>query len=83
MTEPIHEHCDETVTVCPECDSARIRRRTPEHPSSPDHQTNQWACLDCPARFDEPNERPKQTPGGRAGLAGQLVDADPDAIGGD
>jgi len=83
MTGPIHDHCEETVTVCPECDSASIRRRTPSHPSSRATQTHLWACLDCTAGFDEPAERVKKNRGGRPGLAGRLVDADPDAIGGD
>lgn len=83
MTQPIHEARDETVTACPACDSARIRRRNPDHPSSRSGQTNDWACLDCPAHFDEPDERPKHKPGGRHGLAGRLVDADPGAVGGD
>jgi len=83
MTGPVAAAIDETVTACPECGSARIRRRNPEHPSSPETQTNDWACLDCPAHFDEPDERPMQTPGGRHGLAKRLVEADPDAVGGD
>jgi len=83
MTESIHEARGDVVEACPECESARLRRRTPDHPASPAHQTHRWNCVDCGLSFDDPVERPRRQPGARSGLARELVDADPDAIGGD
>jgi len=40
MTESIHEARGDVVEACPECESARLRRRTPDHPASPAHQTH-------------------------------------------
>jgi len=82
MSQAIHEAHGETVTACPECDNARIRRRNPSHASSRPSQTHKWACMECGAHFDEPVERPMQTPGGRRGLAKRLLEADPDDVGG-
>jgi transcriptional regulator with XRE-family HTH domain len=67
-----------TITVCPECDTPQIRRRTPDHPASASSSTKRWYCLNCQRSFDEPDERaPQATTGARSGLARKLDEADP------
>ncbi len=40
---------NQTVRVCPHCDKCRIRYRV---------TSNDWYCLHCKRRFDEPIRRP-------------------------
>ncbi|WP_251342405.1 hypothetical protein [Haloplanus halophilus] len=68
------------ITVCPACDSPAIKPRTPAKFDSPDHQASEWYCNDCQHQFDEPVRRERRGGGGRNGLAGKLVDADPDDL---
>jgi hypothetical protein len=69
-----------TLTACPACDSTAIKRRTPQKLDSPAHQTHDWVCLDCDARFDEPVEREPKSQAGLSGTVAALDAADPDAI---
>lgn len=68
------------VPVCPECDGARIQRRTPG--KNPGHDTTRdWWCPGCDATFDEPAERRVQPRHRKLAPAGKvLADADPDDL---
>jgi len=73
------------VRVCPECDEAAVRTRHPEKPCSPTNDDSQYGCEQCGATFDEPVRRPKKTnreAGSGSTLAANLVDADPEDVGG-
>jgi hypothetical protein len=70
-----------TITACPECESASIKRRVPQKPISPDTQTHRWYCNACGVWFDEPIERaPRSDSTTLCGVAADLDAADPDAI---
>lgn len=61
----------DTVTACPDCDSAKslYHRRT----------VDTWKCHECGAEFDEPIERESK---GRTepGRGSPLVDLDPEEL---
>lgn len=44
------------MTVCPECDSAQIDRRTPGKPSET-RGDKRWYCTNCQHRFDDAGTR--------------------------
>ena len=62
------------VIACPECDSGQIKRRTSEQ------SVTNWKCGICRAEFDEPVERERRATGTVSGLAGRLLDADPNEV---
>lgn len=73
----------EAIEVCPECDKAQIQAiiGAANAPTGPDHD---YRCNACGARFDEPTERAqKHDPGNPGGLAGALMEADPDDVSAD
>lgn len=75
------EHDDETITVCPDCGSSRIRRR-----SRPNQSSGAWWCRNCPQNFEEPAKRKprgtrKQDQDPTNGLAADLAEMDPDEVG--
>lgn len=73
-----------TITVCPKCDSSRIRRRHPEKTASQIEDPHTYRCDHCAHVFDQPETRVAQTsPKSRAphhGLAKQLWETDPDTL---
>jgi len=74
----------DTITVCPnrECDSPHIHRNSPNKPNAT--AAADWHCSACGADFDDPREREPLSPaGGPGGLAGALLDADPEAVSAD
>jgi len=63
---------DRTVLACPECDSATI-----------EIIGDGYYCNGCYTKFEEGVERdPHVESDTRVGLAGELLDADPDEVGG-
>jgi ribosomal protein L37AE/L43A len=65
----------ETVNVCPECSATKIHARV--HRS----RDEAWHCYRCKEEFREPDTREsQQVTKHRHGLAGDLVDADPDEV---
>lgn len=71
---------EETIEVCPECDSASIHILTPRRSDvGPDRP--RYRCKDCNHHFTHPVRRPRRQHGrGLSGHAGTLKDADPDDI---
>ncbi|MFC6951934.1 hypothetical protein [Halorubellus litoreus] len=78
-----------TIGACPHCGTAEtnVYPRRDKHSSAsrsrdPDAA---YVCNDCGATFDELAERDRGPGGGhrRGTLAKALVEADPDAVGGD
>jgi len=63
--------------ACPECDSAKVQRRMPEHPHSA--AGGRWYCNGCNEHIDEPTTREEKQPGGRYGLSKALAEADKEA----
>jgi len=75
------EPSTECVEVCPECDTAGPRTVV-GHPIAPGGADHDYRCPACGARFDEPDERPREADAGRpSGLAGELYDRDPEDVG--
>jgi len=73
----------ETVSVCPDCESTKVRRRFPAKPTSTaDHR---WYCAACQTGFDAVAEREiDEAAGGRGGATpSALWDADPEEVFGD
>lgn len=71
--QPMTDGGEEIITVCPNCDSARIVRRTRSN------LRKRWRCKGCEARFDEANRRERR--GHKVSTHGPgraLQDADPD-----
>jgi len=75
---------DDTVLVCPECDKTNIRAMVGSgFGVSADHD-NDYYCRECTHHFDDPVERERgHTSDGRAYLARELVDADPEDVSAD
>lgn len=69
---------DATITACPACDSPSIERTNLRHGTE---HGKAWRCKKCLEVFDDPVERPPRTATKPRGLAGELYDADPEAIG--
>ena len=71
--------CD-SIEVCPECDESNIQPVTGSVDMEPrDHD---YLCKVCKARFSRPDTRPRKTSksSNRSGLAGKLMQADPDDV---
>jgi len=69
------------IQACPECDDSDIRRRMVGNlHSRTDPDAPRWKCYVCGHEFDEPRVRPREAQGPRNGLAGELVDAEPDVL---
>lgn len=70
---------DETITACPECDSAAIRTRNTRsvHSTSDDHR--RYDCKNCGHKFNEPQRRERRHTGSINGDTGAaaLLNADP------
>jgi ribosomal protein L37AE/L43A len=65
----------ETVNVCPECSATKIHARV--HRS----RDEAWHCYRCKEEFREPDTRESEKmTKHRHGLAGDLVDADPEQV---
>jgi ribosomal protein L37AE/L43A len=72
---PMTDGGEEMVAACPNCDSARIGRRTKTS------IRRRWRCRDCEARFDEAVERPSRGSNvSTHGPARALEQADPDDL---
>jgi transposase-like protein len=70
---PMTDGGSEEITVCPNCDSARIVRRTRSN------LRQRWRCKDCEARFDEADRRePRSHNVSTHGPGRALQQADPD-----
>jgi len=72
-----------TIEVCPECDAPQIQSVTGStHMDPRDHD---YFCKVCHAKFDEPTVRPRKRASGdgRSGLAGKLMQADPEDVSAD
>lgn len=66
---------DDTVLVCPGCDSTQLRRRSRTHSSPLDSADKRWLCRDCDNKFDDPVRRDRQfKSSNRRGLAGRLAE---------
>jgi transposase-like protein len=78
-----------TIGACPECGTAETnvypRREKQSTSSRKGDPTARYVCNDCGAQFDELDERERGPGGGhrKGTLAKTLLDADPDAVGGD
>lgn len=70
-----------TVAACPECDATSVALNAPGgYADVP--EGSRYRCANCGALFDEYVERERRTANdSRRGLAGRLVDADPDEVG--
>ena len=68
------------VYACPACDSCDVQKAAA--PSMENNgRTPDWTCRDCLRQFDTPKTRPrKQRPSKLGGLAGDLLEADPDEV---
>ena len=72
---------DDLVAACPDCGSSRVTGNATAS-RNPDQSRGRFRCTGCGQFFDEPNQRERQRDcKSRKGLAGQLVDADPDEVG--
>jgi len=71
---------DDEVAACPECDDANVETGYTGDVRSRRTDTKRYLCLSCHAQFDEfvIRERRHDSPPG--GLAGRLLDADPDEV---
>ena len=69
-----------TITVCPECGSNHIERRSPGKGVGPSTTDHNWWCSTCEARFDEPHER--EAHNAAISAAGQLrrLGIDPERV---
>jgi transposase-like protein len=69
------------IPVCPECDNAKIRRRTPNKPQSRNAEAR-WRCPSCDSYFAEALWRlPRsQTASADGTLVADLMAADPDDV---
>ena len=83
---PTHRCCTDggssplgTTQACPECDRTGVRKRLLEKEQSW-AEGKRWKCNHCGAEFDEPVTRERESIGGTAGLAGELLRADPDDL---
>jgi hypothetical protein len=74
---------EETILVCPICDSAMIRRRFPDKQQSRNlpADADRWYCRVGQHAFAQPTERPPRASQSTNGLAKRLEDADPDDVG--
>ncbi|MUV59952.1 hypothetical protein [Halobacterium sp. CBA1126] len=83
MADPSDE---DLIEACPECDTAAVRARHPEKPSSRRNGSDaRYRCSHCQARFDEPNFRPRKGntgPGAGSALTAKLAKLDPEDVGG-
>ena len=71
---------DGLIEVCPRCDEAKLRHRSPNKPDSSSDSDALYRCANCGQHCDEPARRePKDDPG-LSGLAQTLDDADPDLV---
>ncbi|WEL29817.1 hypothetical protein [Haloferax volcanii] len=73
-----------TLTACPNCDSAQINSRQPEHPTSRlEESAPRYHCGDCDSDFDHPVEREARAEVGTnpESLAARLEEADPEDVG--
>lgn len=63
-----------TVLACPECDSARIERRS--------HSDHRWNCQECGNRFTDAARRRSRMDTGSclSGSAKLLADKDPEEV---
>ncbi|MFC6975850.1 hypothetical protein ACFQL1_16060 [Halomicroarcula sp. GCM10025709] len=76
----------ETVEVCPDCDSATIRKRSLSARGQHATDSRQYHCEDCGHTFDQPTVRPPETNtqgGAESARTAALLAMDPDAAGGD
>jgi rubredoxin len=73
---------DETVRVCPECDTAHdLYRRQGKPQGNPEDTTETYRCLTCGAEFDTLKRRSPERDGhGRRGMAGRLANATPEEL---
>lgn len=67
------------ITVCPQCDSADVSIVSARSAGDGGPATGRYHCAACEGHFDEPAERPPESAPGRAGLAGFLANAPPNA----
>jgi len=75
----------DTIPACPACDSADLYKRQPKVSSPQDHD-HTYRCQACGERFDDPEWRERGHSGNsvrNSTLAGKLLDADPEEVGGD
>jgi hypothetical protein len=74
---------DETITVCPECDSAQIKTKTNDPYGAHDPDGGAYYCLDCHTEFDTPAERERRSNGNGGDFSDAykaLAAADPDEV---
>ncbi len=73
-----------TVTACPHCDSHRISVNSGSDMND-SRNAPPFRCRECHEGFDEPRRRPpRNSQGSRepSGLAGRLLNAEPDEVSG-
>jgi C4-type Zn-finger protein len=75
---------DDLVLACPLCDSTNIKMRVGNGKFNGEVKIPRGYCQACGGRFEEGVHRPRKTDApGRRGLSKVLLDADPDAVGGE
>lgn len=71
---------DNQVSACPECDDASVQMVNLRGISRPESDDKRYRCSHCYARFDEFVIRERRHDSPPRGLAGKLLDADPDEV---
>jgi len=71
---------DNQVSACHECDDASVQMVNLRGISGPKSDDKRYRCSHCYARFDEFVVREKEGQNTPRGLAGKLLDADPDEV---
>lgn len=74
------------IGACPECDAADVYTRRPTAQGSTATDDRTYRCQECGATFDDPHYRERKSSSKAIGedtLARQLLDADPEEVGGD
>jgi len=71
---------DDEVAACPECDAAQVSRIKGRRMNAHTGQRYTYLCNACGEKFDEFVIRERKRNVGLKGLAGKLLDADPDEV---
>ena len=71
---------DNQVSACPKCDATNVESRSTGDGRAVVDDTTAYFCRTCTARFDEYVVREKRHDPSPSGLAGDLLDADPDEV---
>lgn len=81
MKRRLRDAGEDTILVCPDCDTSNIRRRGGGY-GARDAEQPPWQCQRCGSRFNEAHERPRKSVGACNAdtLAARLEAADPDDL---